>query len=100
MASTEVVTSKMNEVANRLEDIVSKYNTSVSKVYEIGGQIDSMWDGEASNKFVSILGNDREKFNALSTMLQKYIEILRQDVSIYQKAENDVLNVLNSNKVR
>ncbi len=100
MASTEVITSKMSEVSNRVEDIITKYNTSVSKIYEIGSQIDSMWDGEASNKFVSVLGNDRERFNAMTTMLSKYVEVLRQDVSIYQKAESDVLNVLNTNKVR
>lgn len=59
-----------------------------------------MWDGPASNKFVSILGNDRERFNALAKMLNAYVETLRRDAAIYAKAESDALDILNTNKIR
>ena len=100
MAGTEVITSRMNEVSKNVEDIVGRYNSSVSKMYQIGGEIDVMWDGEASDKFAATLGNDRERFNALTKMLTAYVETLRQDAAIYVKAESDVLNVLNTNKIR
>jgi WXG100 family type VII secretion target len=100
MAGTEVLTGRMTEVAKNVEDIVGRYNQSVNKMYQTGGEIDGMWDGEASNTFMATLGNDRERFNALTKMLTSYVEILRQDATIYAKAESDALNTLNTNKVR
>jgi len=100
MAGTEVLTGRMTEVAKNVEDIIGRYNTSINKMYQIGGEIDAMWDGAASDKFMATLGNDRERFNALTKMLTDYVETLRQDASIYVKAENDVLEVLNTNKTR
>jgi WXG100 family type VII secretion target len=100
MAGTDVLTGRMTEVAKNIEDIVGRYNQSVNKLYQIGGEIDSMWDGEASNKFMSIVGNDRDRFNAMAKMLTSYVEVLRTDASIYAKAESDSLDVLNTNKIR
>lgn len=100
MAGTEVLTGRMLEVAKNVEDIIGRYNTSVNKMYQVGGEIDSMWDGEASQKFMSTLGNDRERFNALSKMLTAYVDTLRQNAAIYARAESDVINILNTNKIR
>lgn len=100
MAGTDVLTGRMTEVAKNIEDIVGRYNQAVSKLYQIGGEIDTMWDGEASNKFMSTLGNDRDRFNAMAKMLTSYVEVLRTDAGIYAKAESDSLNVLNTNKIR
>ena len=100
MAGTDVLTGRMMEVAKNVEDIIGRYNTSVNKMYQTGGEIDAMWDGAASDKFMATLGNDRERFNALTKMLTAYVETLRQDAAIYAKAESDVMDVLNTNKIR
>ncbi len=100
MAGTEVLTGRMMEIAKNVEDIIGRYNTSVNRMYQIGGEIDAMWDGAASDKFIATLGNDRERFNALAKILTTYVETLRQDAAIYAKAESDVLDVLNANKIR
>ena len=100
MAGTEVITGRMLDVARDVEDIIGRYNTSVNKVYQIGGEIDAMWDGEASQKFQQILGNDRERFNAMARLLTEYVDVLRRDASIYAKTEGDVVDILNVNKVR
>lgn len=100
MAGTEVLTGRMLEVAKNLEDIIGRYNTSINSMFQIGSEIDAMWDGDASNKFMATLGNDRERFNALTKMLTAYADTLRQDATIYAKAESDVLDVLNTNKIR
>lgn len=98
--STEVLTGRLLEVARNLEDIIGRYNTSVNKMYQIGGELDAMWDGPASDKFMATLGNDRERFNALTKMLTAYVETLRQEAYIYAKAESDALDVVNTNKIR
>ena len=45
MAGTEVLTGRLIDVAKNLEDIIGRYNTTVNKVYQIGEEIDAMWDG-------------------------------------------------------
>jgi len=100
MAGTEVLTGRMLDVANNVEEIIGRYNTSVNKMYQIGDDIDAMWDGAASDKFMVTLGSDRERFDALTKMLTAYVETLRQNASIYAKAESDVMEVLNTNTIR
>lgn len=100
MNGTEVLTARLLEVAQRVEENTQRYNAAVDKVYQIGMEIDAMWDGEASQKFMYILGNDRPRFDVLTKILNVYINTLRQDVGIYEKAEYDVLNVVSSNKFR
>jgi len=100
MAGTEVLTGRMLDVARNVEDIIGRYNASVNRMYQIGGEIDAMWDGDASNKFKATLGSDRERFDALTKMLNAYVETLRQNAAIYAKAESDVLDVLNTNTIR
>jgi len=97
---TEVTTGKLTQVANTLTDLIAQYNASVDRFYNCGAEIDTMWDGEASQKFMYTLTNDRERFNALRNILQRYVEVLNQDASTYAQAESDVLNVLNTNTIR
>ena len=100
MAGTEVITGRMLEVAKNVEELISRYNTSVNRVYQIGGEVDAMWDGEASRKFQVILGNDRERFNAMTRLLTEYVQVLRQDANIYARTEGNVIDILNTNKIR
>jgi WXG100 family type VII secretion target len=100
MAGTEVTTGRLTQAANKLTELSAQYNSAVDKFYNCGAEIDTMWDGEASQKFMATLTNDRERFNALAKILQRYIEVLNQDASTYEKAEADVLNTLSTNKIR
>jgi WXG100 family type VII secretion target len=95
-----VATAKLMQVANNLENIIREYHNNVEKFYNCGAEIDQMWDGDANNKFVYILANDRARFNAMKTILQQYVDVLRRDASAYEKAEVDVLNTLATNKIR
>lgn len=95
---TELTTSRMREVVNNLSEQVKSYNNAIAKLYEIGEEIDSMWEGEASLKFKSNLGNDRERFNALTIMLNRYIETLNQDIQTYSQAEAEAVQIIASNR--
>jgi len=97
---TEVTTSKLTQVAGSLNDLIVQYNSAVDVFYGLGAEIDAMWDGDANRKFMTTLATDRERFDALKNMLQRYVEVLNQDAAIYAKAESDVLNVLNTNTIR
>lgn len=101
MAVTNISsTGQMEAVANKVEEIIKTYDQAVSKMYDIGQEVDAMWDGDASQKFLSIMGTDREKFVALRTMLTSYVEVLREDIRIYVDAERQAVDTLNTNKIR
>ena len=100
MAGTEVLTRQLMDAAAKVEDTLKVYDSSVNKMYLIGGEIDAMWDGNANDKFMATMKNDRAKFNALKEMVTRYIEVLRQNVDTYVKAEDNVVDVLITNKVR
>ena len=100
MAGTEVTTIRMTEVAKQVEEIIVRYDNSVKRLKDIGGELDLMWEGDASNKFMEKLGQDQVRFAQLKDLLKAYTETLRQDAGIYEKAERDVLEVLNTNKTR
>ena len=94
---TEITSSgQMTSVANKVEEINTQYVSSIGKLYELGAQIDAMWEGDASKTFKAQFDGDRERFMALSKMLIQYVEILRQDISTYQKAEADAVSTIKS----
>ena len=100
MAGTEVLTGSLMGIAADLEDLIGRYRQSINRVYTIGQELDSMWDGNASSKFAAQMGSDRESFDALAKLLELYVSVLRQNANIYRKAESDVLAVLTMNKGR
>lgn len=100
MAGTKITSSgRMAEVASKLEEIIHRYNQSLANMNNIGAEVDSMWDGEASQKFVSQMSDDQTKFKALTTILNQYVETLRKDIQIYEMAEEEAKNTILKNKV-
>lgn len=93
-------TSRMEQVATDLEDIINRYNAAVNSLYSLGSELDGMWDGDAADKFQAIMGQDREKFNALVPFFQKYIEALRTAIAAYEDAERRSLEAISTNSVR
>jgi WXG100 family type VII secretion target len=92
---TEITSSgQMSNVAKSVEDINARYDQSVSKLYDLGAQVDSMWEGDASKTFKAQFDDDRERFMALNKMLTQYVETLRQDIATYHKAEEDAIEAV------
>jgi len=96
MSGTEVLTGSLMDVATSVEELIGRYRQSVNKFYAIGQELDSMWDGQASSKFATQMGSDRERFDAMARLLESYVSVLRHNAGVYVKAERDVLDVLNT----
>ena len=47
--STEVTTGRLTNAASRLSDFFTQYNAAVDKFYNCGAEIDTMWDGDATD---------------------------------------------------
>jgi len=97
MTGTEVLTGSLMDVAADAEELVARYRQSVNRIYAIGQELDSMWDGTANRTFFARMGSDRERFDAMAKLLESYVSVLRHNASIYIRAESDVLDVLKAN---
>jgi len=96
MSGTEVLTGNMMDIAAGMDELIGRYRHSINRVYVIGQELDSMWEGNASSKFTTQMSNDRERFDAMAKLLESYVSVLRDNASIYLKAEDAVLSVLNT----
>jgi uncharacterized protein YukE len=72
----------------------------VEDLYNTGRELDNTWKGDANKAFSTILGNDRDKFEGLKTLVDRYIENLRNDADEYDRAESVNLETLSSSTIR
>lgn len=96
--TTELTTGRMREISNNLRSQLDAYTKAYTKLHQIGMEMDKMWEGEASNKFQANMTNDQERFKALATIINSYIEVLNRDIQTYSKAEAEVLQTINSKR--
>ena len=99
MAQTTINSiSQMKTSIETINGYITNYKSTVQKIMDTGLEIDAMWDGEASNKFASILKSDQAKFNAMEMLLKEYTEKLSQIVTDYMQAENKAVEILNTRR--
>ena len=91
-----MLTGSLMDIASGMDDLIGRYRHSINRIYMIGQELDSMWDGNASSKFAVQMGNDRERFDAMAKLLESYASVLRQNANIYLTAESDVLAVMHT----
>ncbi len=99
-AGTRVTTQKMRQVADQVETYARDFVQRVNDLYNVGQQLDSMWDGDASQRFMTQLGTDRERFEAMNRVLLQYVEALRSNAASYDNAEARAMETLNTNSIR
>ena len=90
----------MIRVSNDVVALVDQYNAKVNRLYEITGELDTMWDGDANTQFKLKFEADRDRFIALSNMLKSYIEAVQTVANNYIKAEEAAKQVIMTNKTR
>ena len=89
-----MLTGSLMDIASSMDELIGRYRHSINRIYMVGQELDSMWDGNASSKFAVQMGHDRERFDAMAKLLESYASVLRHNVNIYLTAENDVLAVM------
>ena len=97
---TEVVTGKLTQTANALSDLIARYGVAIDRYYTCGAEIGAMLDGDISKRFMLTLTNDREKFDALSGLLRRYVETLDQVTRVYTKTNTDILDLLSGSGIK
>jgi len=98
MAMTRVSPPQLIDAGTRLNETAGQYNAAVEAFYNKGAELDTMWDGEASQKFFVALGNDREQINKLTKNLQQYAQLLIDIGNEYIRRENEATEAVGRGK--
>ena len=96
MAISKVNTQGMRTTASDIEQLAHDYTQQITSLYSVGQELDSMWDGDASDTFKARLGQDQPRFEALNTVIKQYLEAVRQFADSYDKNEAEAMEVLRS----
>jgi len=96
----KVNTQGMRTAATDIEGMVANYETRVQALYDVGAELDQMWDGDASQTFQTQLGSDRPKFAQLATVVRQYIDNINQSATSYDQNEQAAIGILQGNTHR
>jgi len=96
----KVNTQGMRTAANEIEQQAYDYTQQVTALYQVGQELDGMWDGDANATFKAQLGQDQPRFEALNNVVRQYVETLRSNADSYDKAEAEAVQTLKTNTVR
>ena len=94
MAQTLVTPETMITLANGVEEKIDEWGQAVNKIYELSAEMDVMWDGDANNAFNARFGEDRTKFNQLSTVMSEYATAMKTAASNYIAAEEEATTIV------
>ena len=100
MALNRINTQEMRSVANSAEQLAGDYTRQVQALYQVGGELDKMWDGDANTSFNAQLGQDQSRFEELNRVLGLYVQNLRENADAYDRSEADAVQTLQTKIVR
>lgn len=86
-----VTTESVKQSAERVKEIIEKYETEYGKLYtEVEALRSSKWQGTASDTFNSKLDSYRASFDNLRDVLNSYYDFLVAAAEHYEKVENNI----------
>ena len=100
MPITQAHAGQMADIAKNMEDIIARYQTSVHRIYQIGEEIDALWDGEAGKRFMAHMGQHRQNLDAMVKTFTEFSLVLRQNAMGYARAEQDAMDLIQRRNAR
>jgi len=100
MALNRINTQEMRGVANEVEQLASDYTRRVQDLYQAGSDLDKMWDGDANSTFNAQLGQDQARFEALNNVIKQYVDVLRDNATLYDQSEEAAVQTQVTKSVR
>ena len=92
----EVNASMMNSIASNLKNIDTDINNTIDSLLTECSNIDSNWDGLASDEYKNNLSNNLKVFKAYTFELESAIGLINQSLSDYTEIENKNVSLINS----
>jgi len=98
--SIETSTQKMRADAGEVEQMATQYNSLQQDMFNEGRDLDSTWDGDASQSFASRLKADEPRFAELFQVMNQYCGAIKESADDYDKTEALVADEMKSNTKR
>ena len=92
MSKFSVETDSLTNAANKLEGKVGDYNAQVNRLYLEIQSLRVEWSGKSSDTFNSKIDSFRNDFDAIANAVLSYVELLRQDASVYEQTEDGLVD--------
>ena len=87
MAEIKVNAMQLKNVAGQLNQLNQQFKKEINDLNTCQQKLNSMWDGEANEKFNAAYRTDSQKMTTFAQTIDKYIQTLEQIAANYQKAE-------------
>lgn len=84
----------MLSLAALIENDIDEWSNAVQRIYELHGEMDGMWDGDANDAFNQIFLEDRGKFDRLIEVMRQYAAVIRQAAEEYMKGEDEIKGIV------
>jgi WXG100 family type VII secretion target len=97
MALSRISPREMRSIANNIEQLAVDYTRQVQSLYQIGSELDMMWDGDANAAFNERLGQDQPRFEAMNKAIRQYVQALRDSADVYDSSEADAVQTIQAN---
>lgn len=93
MAEIKVSAQQLNSTATELRSMNAQFSSEIDALNNCQQQLNSMWEGDAKNKFNTAYNQDREKMNQFKQTIDKFITALEQIAQKYQNAEQQATGI-------
>lgn len=98
MAATQLNVSpqEMLNLAALIENDMDDWDNAVKMIYQLHGEMDGMWDGDANDAFNTLFMEDKTKFERLAQVMRQYAQVIRQSAETYMNGEDEVKGIVSS----
>lgn len=93
MAEIKVNAQQLTSTANELRSMNAQFSSEIEALNNCQQQLNSMWVGEAKDKFNAAYNQDREKMNQFKQAIDKFITALEDIAQKYRKAEQQATTI-------
>jgi len=94
MAQTQVTTGQMGNVADQLDALIQQFRNAFTDIGTKAVELDSMWSGDAHDKFKNIITADAPKFTQFEQLLKDYSNGIKANAITYATAEQNALDTI------
>ena len=95
----EIIANDLPRFKQDITDYSGLYNSLMKQWEEMithVSELNSMWEGEAHNEFMSTFETDRQKMQELTDFLQQLLQELSNAHTEYSQCENQVSGIIDS----
>jgi WXG100 family type VII secretion target len=98
MAEFSVTIDQLKNVKDQLQEFNNTFNNQKKELAETGASLNTMWEGEAKDKFTEEFNRDQIQMGNFYNAIANYVTVLGNIIAQYEKAEMSNLDIATTRK--